>query len=85
MALGDGRVCWAEGRLTQSDGIRARRFGDGLPNGKRGRSADARDRGWRSAFVTTVNAGVGRGVTAPIANGDGADAGVARGSRSSPR
>jgi len=39
-------VCgWAEGRLTQSDGTRPQRSVDGLPNGKRGRSAEASDRG----------------------------------------
>ena len=98
-------VCgWAEGRLTDGDGIRARRSGDGLPNGKRDRSAEARDRGWGSELVITVITGViacvgrgdagpcshggivaGQGVAELVANGDGADAERARGSRSSSR
>ena len=77
-------VCgWAEGRLTQSNGTRPQRSGDGLPKGKRGRSAEARDRGWRSALVSTVIASVGRGVAAIVASGDGADAGPAHRMRGS--
>ena len=76
---------WAEGRLSRSDGTRPQRSGEGLPKGKRGRSAEARDRGWRSALVSTVIAGVRRGVVALVAYGDGADAGPAHGMRGSSR
>jgi len=76
---------WTEGRLSQSDGTRPQRSGDGLPKGKRGRSAEARDRGWRSALVSTVIASVGRDVAALVAIGDGADAGPAHRMRGSSR
>ncbi len=74
---------WTEGRLTQSGGTRPQRSGDGLPNGKRGRSAEARERGWRSALASTVIASVGRGVAALVTSGDGADTGPAHRMRGS--